>query len=179
VISGLKQWMADATRHVEIYWLGPAWGYLHEYYLSGLLWASPYVWISLFWASNWVIGTILAVADREWEGRKSLQSIVKLMIWLCAFMVATGLIRSGITGGWIPAGIITFAGMATEGSYLLRNLGRVAKRLGNTHQGEILGYVADTTEEFMDSRIHKKTVVTVVETTTTEPNPHGGNDAQG
>ncbi len=170
----------DIASRFELYVIGPIWGYLHKYYLSGLFWASPYVWISLFWAANWIIGTILALlsppplpgqVDERWRPRKSLQSVVKLLIWLCAFMVATGLQRSGIPGGWLPAGIITAAGVLTEGAYLLRNLGRIAKKFGNARQGEILGYVADTTEEFMDSRIHKKTTITLTETTVIEPSP--------
>lgn len=167
----------DAVMHrAEVYLFGPIWGYAQRYYLGQYLWASPFVVVTIFWGANWIIGSAFALAqkaplpnepDLRWNPRKSLKSVMKLMVWMGALGGAALLKASHVTGGWVPAGVIELAVIITELAYLLRNLGRIARALGNNEQGAVLGLVADSTEEFMDSRINKKTTV-VTETVTVE-----------
>lgn len=169
----------DAVMHrAEVYIFGPIWGYAQRYYLGQYLWASPFVVVTIFWCANWIIGSAFALSqkaplpgepDLRWNPRKSLKSVMKLMVWVGALLVAALLKASHITGGFVPAGVIELVVIITEGAYLLRNLGRIARVLGNVEQGAVLGLVADSTEEFMGNHINKKTTVVVTETLTTTP----------
>ena len=169
ILSSIKQALQDATNHMESWIVGPIWGYLHHFYLSGQFWASTYVWVTLFWSLNWVLGTGLAVAGREWAIRDSLRSLIKLLVWICALGIASGLRHSGVTGGWLPAGVIDTMAVFTEAAYLMRNLGRVTTKFGNQNQGEILTYAADRTDEFAGHKTQTRTTVTVTETQVTSP----------
>lgn len=170
-LTYLRQSIHAATGRFEIYILGPLWGWIHEQYLSGQLMASPIVWVTVFWTMNWLIGSFLALMKtmnpkpgeeaERWQPRKSLRSIGKLTVWLGALGMAWGLKKSGITGGWIPAGTLDVAVILTEFAYLVRNLGRLAKWMGNDQQGNILTLAADTVDEFAGARTRTHTEVTV------------------
>lgn len=176
-MNSLQQTLDDVAHRAELYIFGPAWGYAQRYYLGQYLWASPFVVVTLFWGFNWIVGTGFALAHRtpplpgqpdlRFQPRKSLKSVFKLTIWSIALGAAALLKYSHITGAWVPAGVIELGVLMTELIYLLRNLGRIAKAFGNMEQSTVLGLVADSTEEFMDSRIKKHTEVTMTETITT------------
>lgn len=178
-MTSLQQTLDDVAHRAELYILGPIWGYAQRYYLGQYLWASPFVVVTLFWAFNWIVGTAFALSNRtpplpgeldlRFQPRKSLKSVLKLTVWSLALGASALLKYSHITGAWVPAGVIELGVIMTELIYVLRNLGRIAKAFGNMEQSTVLGLVANTTEEFMDSRIHKKTSVTVTETIITEP----------
>ena len=157
----LKRVLGDALGNLFVWVLGPIWGLVCDWYLSGELWAMPMVWVTIFWALNWIIGSGLALTksaplpgqpDERWQPRKSVRSIGKLCVWLIALGMAWGLRKSGITGGWLPAGTLDVAVLLTEFIYLLRNLGRLARYLGNDSQGNILAMVADTADEYLHTR---------------------------
>ena len=169
VAQSIKSLVTDAIKHVEAFVIGPIWGYLHTFYLSGQLWASLYIWVTIFWLVNWLIGTALALVDRVWTPKASAQSLVKLLVYMFALLLASGLKKTHVSGGWFPAGILEAMVAFTTFSYALRSLGRLSKRLGNSRQGEMLSLAADKTDEFMNQRINTRTVVTVTETTTTQP----------
>jgi len=169
-VNYLKQAALGALSRFEIYILGPIWGWLHDRYLSGELMASPMVWVTIFWSLNWLIGSGLALTkpaplpgqeDERWQPRKSFRSIGKLLVWLVALLMAWGLKKSGITGGFIPAGVLEVGVMVTEFAYLVRNLGRLATYLGNPRQGKILAFAADTMDELAGARTRTHTEVTV------------------
>lgn len=167
-MTNLRQVIDDVTHRFEIYIIGPLWGYAQRYYVGDLVWASPFAIVTIFWSCNWIIGSAFAAAQKEplpgqpdliWDPKESLKSLLKLLIWMGALGVSLLLQFSHITGGWIPAGVIQIVVIVTEAAYLLRNLGRIAKAIGNTDQGNLLSAVADSTEGFVDHQIHKKTTV--------------------
>ncbi len=179
-MTNLRQVIDDVTHRFEIYIIGSLWGYAQRYYVGDLVWASPFAIVTIFWSCNWIIGSAFAAAQKEplpgqpdlrWDPKKSLKSLLKLLIWVVALGVSLLLQYSHVTGGWIPAGVIQLVVIVTEGAYLLRNLGRIAKAIGNTDQGNLLSAVADSTEGFVDHQIHKKTTVTITETETSTSNP--------
>lgn len=169
VVDAARKALGDAGKHFEALVLGPIWGYIHAFHLSDNFWASPYVWVSVFWVLNWVLGTILAIRDREWTPRDSFRSVIKLIVWLTALGLASGLKKSGVTGGFIPAGVLEFGVVITEFVYALRNLGRFSAMFGNQNQAEVLTFVADKADEFAGHRTNTRTTVTVTETQVTQP----------
>ena len=171
----LREVVDGVLHRAETYVIGPIWGYAQRYYLGEFVWAGPAVIVSLFWLFNWIIGSALALAqkpplpgepDLRFQPEKSVKSIMKLIVWMGALAVALLLKVSHVAGAWIPAGIIELVVVVTEGIYLLRNLGRIAKALGNNEQSEVLTGVAQSAEAFVDNQVHKKTT-TVVTTATT------------
>lgn len=167
MLISIKQLLSDIRSNVEIYLVGPIWALTNDWYSSGQIWASPYTWITIFWLSNLILGATLAISNKEWEPGKFLKSVTKLMIWILALLAATGVRRACVPGGFFLAGVIEAAVIFTELSYLLRNLGRIAIKLGNTNQGNILSIVADRTEHFVDSSVHAVSTSTIVGNTTT------------
>lgn len=168
VLDPIKKALTDMGRHFEALVLGPIWGYVHSFYLSDHFWASPYVWVSIFWLLNWMLGTVLAIHAREWTPRDSFRSVVKLMVWLLALGLASGLKKSGVSGGFVPAGVLEFGVVVTEFVYAVRNLGRFSALFGNQSQAEVLTYVADRADEFAGHKTSTRTTVTVTETQVTE-----------
>lgn len=165
----IKTMFNRVTSTFEIYVFGPIWGYAQQHYLAEAFWASPYVLVSLIWAANWILGTLLAVFSQEekWTPRKSFNSVIVLIVWIFSLLAATALIRSNVPGGFIPAGLIQSVVMFTQVAWFLRNLGRLAKLAGNDRQAALLTYAADRTDDLTGQRVTHQTTMIMSETTTT------------
>lgn len=85
----------------------------------------PVVWVSIFWAMDWVLGSGLAISRRQWSPRKAFFSIVKCLVYLAALAVAFGLRESHMLGAWAISGVIEAGILCAEGSSVMRNGARL------------------------------------------------------
>lgn len=171
----IVQTMKDKT----VWLFGSVWGAVQNYWASGAWWSSAYFWVTVFWFITWLMGTGRSIyftvrgdpPEERFQPAKSTRSVVRLIIWLLALGVATGLQASKVPAGWLPAGVINSVVLFTQGAYMLRGLGRLATLSGNEDQGRVLSLVADKTDEYMGQQVRTHTTVTVTETKVIEPAP--------
>lgn len=155
----IKRFMMDALNNFSVWILGPIWGYFSNLWTSGQFWFAPWVWLTIFWTGTYVIGSGLAIIDKndKWEPNKSFGAVMRLVIGLLCLGIAAGLRHTQVTGAWLPAGILDTAMVFTEFAYLTKNLGKISNLTGNQAQGEMLQMVSNAAEEYL----HTKTTTTV------------------
>lgn len=155
----IKRFILDAMGNFSVWILGPIWGYFSNLWTSGQFWFAPWVWLTIFWTGTYIIGSILAIIDKndKWDPKKSFGAVMRLVIGLLCLGAAAGLRHTQVTGAWLPAGILDTAMVFTEFAYFTKNLGKISKLTGNHAQGEMLQMVSNAAEEYL----HTKTTTTV------------------
>lgn len=127
----------DHLEHVRLWLLAvvvaPAWQWLQVHW-GGFWWSSPVVWICLFWAADWVLGSARALHDgwthpddptRGWRARRAAGSVGKLMAWLAVLGVAWGMRDSHMLGGVMAAACLEAGVLLAEVSSVLYHLGEI------------------------------------------------------
>jgi len=126
-LEHLKRWA-----HVAI--IVPAWECLQANF-AGFWASSPFVWICVFWAMDWVFGGVRAGLDgwrnpqdpsRGWSARRAARSLLKLLLWLTVLLIAYGIRKSGIPYGGVPAGCLEAGVILTEAGSVLGHLAELS-----------------------------------------------------
>lgn len=114
--------------------LAPVWQWVQVHW-SAFWWSSPLVWICLFWAADWVLGSSRALyagwahpddPARGWRPARAARSVLKLLTWVCVLMVAWGLRDSAGVGGAMAAACIEAGVLLTEAGSVCGHLAEVS-----------------------------------------------------
>ena len=133
----MMPWLREHLESARVWaWavlLAPSWEWVQVHW-GGFWWSSPLIWICLFWAADWVLGSARALHDgythpadptRGWRARRAAQSVGKLAIWVAVLMVAWGLRDSAGTGGKVAASLFELGVLLTEAGSVIGHLGEI------------------------------------------------------
>lgn len=126
-LDGLRRWWTAAL-------VLPFWEWCRVHW-AGFWWSSPFVWICLFWAADWCLGSARALHDgwshpeqpeRGWRAARAARSVLKLGVWLAVLGVAWGIRDSGIPYGTVPAGCLEAGVILTEAGSVVAHLAELS-----------------------------------------------------
>lgn len=130
----MLQYFEEQFDHLRLWvvavFLAPGWQWVVVHW-SGFWWSSPLVWISIFWAADWVLGTARACysgwAHPEdptmgWRPARSARSVLKLLWYVGALMLAWGLRDSAGMGGVVAAACIETGILLTEAGSVIQHM---------------------------------------------------------
>lgn len=120
----LREHLESARVWIMAVIVSPAWGWMRLHW-SGFWWSSPVVWISIFWAADWLLGSYRALTAGTFRPRRAAASVGKLMAWLAVLMVAWGLRDSTMLGGGLAASCLEAGVLLAEASSVLYHLGEL------------------------------------------------------
>lgn len=122
------------------------WSQLNQHF-NGFALSNPVFWVSIFWAMDWVLGSINAFRSRQWSPRRSFYGVIKWFIWMCVLSVAWGVRSSNFLGCSFIAACIEVAILLTEGTSVLRNCAELSD---NKRAKRLLNRFADATEKKLE-----------------------------
>lgn len=133
-MSHLRDWVEQARLWLVAAVLSPAWQWVVIHW-GGFWWSSSLVWISLFWAADWALGTARAIHSgwvhpddptRGWSPRRSAKSVLKLVWYILALMLAWGLRDSAGIGGQMAAACIETGVLLTEAGSVMGHMADIS-----------------------------------------------------
>lgn len=132
--------------------LASAWASLGAQFQG--FWGSPVVqWVTVFWALDWVLGSLLAWREHRYDPRRGLFSTVKWLIWMSALAVCWGFRHDGTPyDDWIPP-LLEVGILLTEGASVLRNGAVLQASLSGSKEPSILGRFAGFLDRDLKRRL--------------------------
>ena len=108
--------------------------------------SSPVLWLFVLWLLRWVLGTSLALVQKNLDTAKAAHSVARWVLWMVALGIAYAVSQFGFYGDDLVGGALGGIVLLTEASGCAKCAARWAKHLGFRDAEKVLGIFATTVE---------------------------------
>lgn len=135
--------------------LASAWACLSSQF-DGYLSSPVVVWVSIFWALDWTLGSLLAWREHRYDPRRGLYSVVKWLIWMATITVCWGLRKDAlIYDDWIPP-IVEVTILLTEAASVMRNGAALMASISGRKEAGVLSRFGRAFERVVDQDLARR-----------------------